>query len=141
MADGPMKEEAQRLVDLLRVDMQALQVQAEQYRKQNAEYAEVLAEKEERALELMAEEREALDERYERTIDAYAEVRDQYGEALIEFQRQQADTTSVAFGEARDALWEIEGVMDQMKWELSDMLNTKTQNEAADYELRIRTQR
>jgi phage-related minor tail protein len=100
--------------------------------------AEILAQKEERAIEIIQYQREQLDERYEDTVEAYAEIRDQYGEALLEFQRQQVDTSSTAFEEAKKDLWEIEEVMNTMKGELSEMLNTRTQQEAADYELRIR---
>lgn len=48
MADGPAKDEAERLLDVLKTEMQKYQVQAEEYRRQNEEYTEILAEKEER---------------------------------------------------------------------------------------------
>jgi len=44
-----------RLLQILKEEMQRYQVQAETYRKQNEEYAEILQEKEERAIEVAQE--------------------------------------------------------------------------------------
>jgi hypothetical protein len=141
MSEGPAREEAERLLQILKEEMQKYQVQAEVFKKQNEEYSEILAEKEERQVELLAEEREMLDNRYELTLEEYAEVRVEYGEALYEFQFWQSDTASVEFEEAKETLWAIEDTLNEMKWDINDMLNQRTEQAAADYELRVRTQR
>lgn len=85
MADGPAKDEANRLLDILRTEMHAYQVQSEEYKKQNEQYKEILAEKEEMAEEIAAEERSDLDSRFDRTMEEYSESREDYADALYEF--------------------------------------------------------
>lgn len=97
MADSPVRDEAERLLQILKEEMQKYQVQAEAYRKQNEEYAEILQEKEERAVEQFLADQVALGERYEDTLEEYVVVREQYGVALYDFQLYQADTTSAEF--------------------------------------------
>lgn len=141
MADSPIKVEAERLLQILKEEMQKYQVQAEAYRKQNEEYAEILQEKEERAVEQFLADQVALGERYDDTIEEYVVVREQYGVALYDFQLYQADTTSAEFETAQQNLWAIEETMNNMKADIDDMLKQRTEAEAEAYEYEVRVAR
>jgi len=82
-----------------------------------------------------------LDERYEDTMEAYVEVRAEYGDALYEFQFWQQDTYSWEFEEAQEILWEVEERLNNMKWDIGDMLQQRVEQEAMDYELSVRMAR
>lgn len=141
MAEGPAKDEALRLLQIMKEEMQKYQVQAETYRKQNEEYAQILQEKEERQAEIAEYEAEELDERYEDTLEAYVEVRAEYGEALYEFQYWQQDTYSWEFEEAQETLWMVEDTLNAMKWDINDMLQQRVEAEAMEYENQVRMAR